>query len=127
MVAFWCGLVTRAPRRWHKVPCVQHSHVQRGVASPPISDRRLRHGFNLENGAAEMSQWFVSVTLHRYADGLIVPAAEPLVAYVRSTEHLTEDELLRFQRHIEAVIERHGPIYISKDMGMFEASQPDAG
>jgi hypothetical protein len=54
----------------------------------------------------------------------VVPEAEPLVAYVRSTGRLTEGELTRFQRHVEAVIERSGPIRISKEVGLFEASQP---
>jgi ubiquinone/menaquinone biosynthesis C-methylase UbiE len=95
---------------------------ERGTARP-MNDSRLPQGFNLEHGAAELSQWFASVTLHRYADALVVPEAEPLVAYVRSTGRLTEDELARFQRHVKAVIEQSGPIRISKDVGMFEASR----
>jgi hypothetical protein len=66
------------------------------------------------------------VTLHRYADALVVPKAEPLVAYVRSTGVLTEDELVRFHSYVEEVIERQGPIHISKDVGMFEACQSNA-
>ena len=93
----------------------------------PMSDRRQRTGFNLEHGAEELSQWFAFVTLHRYADALVVPEAEPLVAYIRSIGVLTEDELMRFQHHVEEVIERHGPIYISKDVGMFEACQSNPG
>jgi SAM-dependent methyltransferase len=92
-----------------------------------ISDRRLSTGFNLEHGAYELAQWFSSVTLHRYDDALVVPEVEPLVAYVRSTGYLTEDALARFQRHVEALIERDGPIHISKDAGMFEAYRHDAG
>lgn len=98
---------------------------RRGAANP-MSDRRLRTGFNLEHGTAELSQWFTSVTMHRYADALVVPEAESLVAYVRSAGRLTEDESTRFQSHVEDVIQRHGPIRISKDVGMFEASQPHA-
>jgi ubiquinone/menaquinone biosynthesis C-methylase UbiE len=108
---------------------VAHVHPRRWPGSDvanPMSDRRLRTGFNLEHGAAELSQWFTSVTMHRYADALVVPEAESLVAYVRSTGRLTEDESTRFQSHVEDVIQRHGPIRISKDVGMFEASQPHA-
>ena len=101
-----------------------HAPAQGSGASRPMNDSRLRSGFNLENGAAELSQWFASVTLHCYANALVVPEAEPLVAYVRSTGRLTEDELTRLQRHVEAVIERSGPIRISKEVGLFEASQP---
>jgi SAM-dependent methyltransferase len=96
---------------------------ERGTARP-MNDGRLPSGFNLENGAAELSHWFAAVTLHRYADALVVPEAEPLVAYVRSTGRLTADEVTRFQDHIEAVIAQHGPLRISKEVGMVEASQP---
>ncbi|MCG8347830.1 MAG: hypothetical protein MI924_08640 [Chloroflexales bacterium] len=91
-----------------------------------MNDSRLPQGFNLEHGAAEFAHWFAAVTLHRYADALVVPEAESLVAYVRSMRRLTADELSRFQSHIEAVIAQHGPICISKEVGMFEASQPIA-
>ncbi len=62
-------------------------------------------------------------TWHRYADALVVPEAEPLVAYVKSIGVLTEDELVRFQSHVEEIIERQGPIHINKSVGMFEACQ----
>ena len=109
---------------------VSHVHPfssQDRAAANPMSDRRQRTGFNLEHGAEELSQWFAFVTLHRYADALVVPEAEPLVAYIRSIGVLTEDELMRFQHHVEEVIERHGPISISKDVGMFEACQSNPG
>ena len=105
---------------------VSHVHPFRSqdrAAANPISDRRRLTGFNLEHGAEELSQWFAAVTLHHYADALVVPEAEPLVAYIRSIGVLTEDGLARFQYHVEEVIERQGPIYISKDVGMFEAYQ----
>jgi SAM-dependent methyltransferase len=108
---------------------VSHVHPFRSqdrAAANPISDRRQRTGFNLEHGAAELSQWFAFVTLHRYVDALVVPEAEPLVAYIRSIGVLTEDELVRFQHYVEEVIEQQGPIHISKDVGMFEACQPNA-
>jgi SAM-dependent methyltransferase len=88
-----------------------------------ISDRRLSTGFNLENGASELAQWFSSVILHRYDDALVVPEAEPLVEYVRSTGSLQEDALARLQHHVEAVIAQNGPIRISKEGGLFEAFQ----
>jgi ubiquinone/menaquinone biosynthesis C-methylase UbiE len=100
--------------------------AQERAAANPISDRRQHTGFNLEHGAEELSQWFATVTLHRYADALVVPEAEPLVAYVRSIGVLTEDELGRFRHYVADVIARHGPIHISKDVGMFEACQANA-
>ncbi len=105
---------------------VSHVHPFRSqdrAAAHPISDRRQRTGFNLEHGAEELSRWFAVVTLHRYADALVVPEAEPLVAYIRSIGVLPEDELAGFQHYVAEVIERQGPIHISKDVGMFEAGQ----
>jgi SAM-dependent methyltransferase len=102
----------------------RHARSPERETARPMNDSRLPSGFNLENGAAELSPWFTSVTLHRYGDALVVPEAEPLVAYVRSTGRLTEDELTRFQGHVEDVIQRNGPLCISKEVGMFEASQP---
>jgi SAM-dependent methyltransferase len=104
----------------------RHAPVQGSETSRPVNDSRLPSGFNLEHGAAELSQWFAVVIVHRYADALVVPDAEPLVAYVSSTGRLTEEEVSQFQRHIEADIAQHGPIRISKDVGMFEATQPIA-
>jgi SAM-dependent methyltransferase len=102
----------------------RHARSPESGTARPMNDSRLPQGFNLEHGRAELSHWFAAVTLHRYADALVVPDAEPLTSYVRSTGRLTADELARFQRHIEAVIAQHGPLHISKDVGMFEASQP---
>ena len=48
------------------------------------------------------------------------------MAYIRSIGILTEDELERFQRYVEEVIERYFQIYIRKDFGMFEACQSNA-
>ena len=107
----------------HLVSHVHPFRSQDRAAANPISDRRRHTGFNLEHGAEELSQWFAVVTIHHYADALVVPDAEPLVAYVRSIGILMEDELARFQYHVAEVIERQGPIHISKDVGMFEACQ----
>ena len=99
-------------------------HAPGSTVARPMNDRRQRTGFNLEHGATELSQWFGSVTLQRYADALVVPEAESLVMYVRSTGRLTEDELTRFQDYVQDLIAQHGSIRISKDVGMFEAAQP---
>jgi hypothetical protein len=102
----------------------RHARSPERETARPLSDSRQPSGFNLEHGAAELSHWFTAVTLHRYANALVVPEAKPLVAYVRSTGRLTEDELAKFQCHVAAVIERSGPIRISKEVGMFAASRP---
>lgn len=92
-----------------------------------INDRRLSTGFNLENGASELTQWFASVTLHRYDDALVIPEAEPLVAYVKAAGYLADDWIPMFKQHVEELIRRDGPIHISKGVGIFEAYRHDPG
>ncbi|MBI5959134.1 MAG: methyltransferase domain-containing protein [Chloroflexi bacterium] len=80
--------------------------------------------FTLENGAAQLTDQFSSVTMKRYADGLIVTEVEPLMAYAlsgRGKEILTGDQIEAFARFIEQEISKTGAIHISKDAGLFVA------
>ena len=81
--------------------------------------------FRLENGRTELSPWFSSITLHRYESDLIVTEAEPLVAYVLSmfvTPMITGEKINQFRSFVEQELAAHGPIHITKDTGLFEAS-----
>jgi len=89
-----------------------------------FNDNFLDSGFNLEHGGSELNRWFASVTLHRYDDALIVPAAEPLVAYVRASTDLPDDRLAELRRYLDDLLTHDGPLRISKDVGMFEAQKP---
>lgn len=86
-----------------------------------IADSGQETGFNLENGAAELSRRFSSVVMHRREDALVVTEAGPLVAYVEASEHLTGEELAVLRALAEEMIRREGSIRITKDVGMFEA------
>jgi SAM-dependent methyltransferase len=79
--------------------------------------------FTLENGAAQLAQWFPTVSLVRYEDGLLVDSAEPLVAYARSTlpEPAQPGALGRFSQFVEREIAGRGAIQITKDSGLFVA------
>jgi len=41
-------------------------------------------GFSLENGAAQLSQWLLEVSLRRYEGALVVTEAAPLIEYLLS-------------------------------------------
>lgn len=84
---------------------------------------RLTDTFTLENGSAQLAREFTHVTLHRYADSLIVTEAAPLVNYILSGRiTLNADR----QRDLTAFVEQElqqngGKLHITKDAGMFEA------
>lgn len=87
--------------------------------------------FGLENGLAQVSQWFSQVTLHRYEDSLVVTEADPLVAYVLSgtgnaKDVLVGEKLAAFIRFVERELVAHGAIRITKDSGMFEGLRDDS-
>jgi SAM-dependent methyltransferase len=83
--------------------------------------------FGLESGGEQLAQYFPHVTLHRYKDGLVVTEVESFVAYALSTDRSArlQENLASFTRLAEQEIDSKGAIYITKDVGMFEARKAD--
>ncbi len=79
--------------------------------------------FNLENGVAQLTQWFSHVTVRRYEDSLRVTQAAPLVDYVLSSTRLelNVDRRDEFEEFIEQELTNNGVIHITKDSGILEA------
>ncbi|MGB8645367.1 MAG: class I SAM-dependent methyltransferase [Anaerolineae bacterium] len=77
-------------------------------------------GFSLENGGDQLAPYFPDVTIRRYPDGLVVTAAEPLVAYARSVMVPGQgiEALKEFERIVREQIEVQGAIRIAKDSGV---------
>lgn len=85
--------------------------------------------FSLENGKAELVQWFADVRLYRYPDALVVTEAEPLVAFVASMlpTPLSGARRTQFMKFVEQELARDGAIRITKDSGLFVAVRPANG
>ncbi|MFO7743180.1 MAG: class I SAM-dependent methyltransferase [Anaerolineae bacterium] len=79
--------------------------------------------FGLENGAAQLSGYFVGVTCVRREDALVVTEAEPLIAYAKSMipESAWRQKRDVIARAVREQIATSGAIHIRKDSGMFEA------
>jgi len=80
--------------------------------------------FQLETGAAELKEYFASVTMNRYDDNLEVTVIEPIIAYMRSgfsSENITESKLMELQQELESELAQNGKIFITKDSGLFQA------
>ena len=83
--------------------------------------------FTLENGKAHLQRHFGHVTVRRYEDGLVVPDASALSAYVRSMASLadaTEEQLEKIDQTIAEEIGQRGQVTISKDAGVFVGREP---
>jgi ubiquinone/menaquinone biosynthesis C-methylase UbiE len=80
--------------------------------------------FDLENGRDQLAPWFSTIVLHRYDDALVITKAEPLIAYFLSTRiasALDGDARAELARRVEQELAAHGAIYVTKDIGLFEA------
>ncbi len=91
------------------------------------SFRCLSASFTLENGRAMLDRCFSEVSIRRYEDGLVVPDAEALSAYVRSMGSLADATDAQFDEIEEAIhehIRREGAMRIEKDAGLFIARKP---
>lgn len=82
--------------------------------------------FSLENGAAQLDEWFEDTELRRYEDSLAVTEAYPLVAYILSSvgnahSLLAGDRSGELAAFVERQLSVRGVIHITKDVGLFVA------
>ncbi len=79
--------------------------------------------FILENGAAQLEQWFSNVTCHYYNDALVITEVEPLVNYILSTAIFTDDQLAGFTQYLAQKLAHEGSLHIAKASGLFTATR----
>lgn len=84
------------------------------------------YSFSLENGAAQLSEWFGDVRLHRYEDSLAVTEGDPLIAHILSSVGdaeavLVGDRLEDLKSYVEAELSSQGVLRITKQVGLFVA------
>ncbi|MBA4385946.1 MAG: class I SAM-dependent methyltransferase [Anaerolinea sp.] len=81
--------------------------------------------FSLENGSAQLEQFFSQVMLTRYADSLMVTEKQPLIDYIFSGRLQLSDErkveLIKFIEHEFEIM--GGAFFVSKNSGVFEGKK----
>jgi SAM-dependent methyltransferase len=88
--------------------------------------------FDLEKGADQLLAWFPEVGIRRFEDALVVTEAEPLVAYVMSSNRAheilsplppreTERRVSALRAAVGRRLSDEGAIRITKDPGLFIA------
>jgi ubiquinone/menaquinone biosynthesis C-methylase UbiE len=111
----WCFAATNGAEHMHEL-----NDLLRPFGIPEFTTRP----FSLENGADQLAPFFAGVALHRYADGLIVPEVEPVVAYIQSGMGrglLSASDLDRLRTRIAHIVAEAGALHITKDSGLFVA------
>jgi ubiquinone/menaquinone biosynthesis C-methylase UbiE len=86
--------------------------------------------FGLENGLAQLAEWFPGAAMHRYRGALIFKEIEPILAYVLSEgtvkSELTGRKRAEFTRFLEQKLARHGEIRVTVDKGLIKAYKEQA-
>ena len=75
--------------------------------------------FCLENGSFWLWPWFTRLTCLRQENGLRVPEMEPVLAYLASTQALSEEAMRECAALLEQELAERGAIHIQKDSGLF--------
>lgn len=86
--------------------------------------RLSSNSFSLENGAAQLREYFARVELKRYPDALIVTEAAPLTDYILSGRiELPPERQADLAECVSQTLQANrGKFYITKEAGLFEAS-----
>ena len=77
--------------------------------------------FGLESGEDQLEPWFEGIEMRRHENALAVTEADPLIAYVASSDRLNEDQLMALRKIVEEELQEKGVIHIRKDQGLFAA------
>lgn len=99
-----------------------HELVQRFDPNRPKRES-MTDSFTLENGAAQLEEWFEQVELRRYPDALHVNDAALLSDFILSLwDDLSEDQQSALRAYVaQELAARGGEIHIAKDSGIFTA------
>ena len=77
--------------------------------------------FSLENGEAQLSQWFPNITVTHYQDSLLITEVDGLLSWAESwAGSVFGDRLGVFLTFLEEEFRRQGAIHVTKDSGLFE-------
>jgi ubiquinone/menaquinone biosynthesis C-methylase UbiE len=86
--------------------------------------RRHAEAFGLETGPEQLQPSFADVRIERFEDGLAVTDAEPVLAYIRSSERYHGEDLTGARETVQEAIARHGAFTIAKRQGVISCRKP---
>ena len=95
-----------------------------GVAT--ITRETITSAFTLENGTAQLQEFFSHVDMSRYEDNLRVTDLSAIMDYIRSmtsTSEFTEEQFQGIEREFTDAIKKNGEIFITKEAGLFLAQK----
>ena len=89
-----------------------------------MNTRGGRVAFGLETGAEQLQPFFADIRVERFEDGLAVTDAEPVLAYIRSSERYHGEDLTGARETVRKAIERHGAFAVAKHQVVISCRKP---
>ena len=86
----------------------------------PVESVQTATQFNLDSGASDLALWFTEVEVERRKSVLVVTEATPLVEYVMSGTHLSDEEISRLHAYFDREIQLNGAFRITTEAGIFK-------
>jgi hypothetical protein len=78
----------------------------------------------LETGPEQLRPFFADIRVEWFVSGLAVTDAEPVLAYIRSSERYQGEDLAGARETVEKAIARHGAFTIAKPLGVIGCRKP---
>ena len=85
---------------------------------PGYEPRDATPPFGLETGPEQLQPFFADIRVERFEDGLAVTDAEPVLAYIGSSERYHGEDLTGVRKTVQKAIALHGAFTIAKRQGV---------
>ena len=119
---------TNGNNHMKELPLLVPEEIRQATTSFRVRGEGEALAFRLENGRSLLEPYFNQIDLHLYDDGLYITEVEPLLAYafsmIKPDEDVPETAVTQLRQAWAAKIEADGGIHISKDSGVFVATNP---
>ena len=101
-----------------------HFEQLQSLVGPERPFWRHTEAFGLETGPPQLDEYFDDVQVERFDTGLAVTEAEPVLAYVRSSESYDGGDLTHVEAAVEAAIARESVFRITTTPGLITCRKP---
>jgi hypothetical protein len=91
---------------------------------PGYEPRDATPPFGLETGPEQLQPFFADIRVERFKGGLAVTDAEPVLAYLRSSERYCCEDLTGARTTVQKAIARHGAFTIAQRLGAISYRKP---
>lgn len=95
-----------------------------GALVPGWDLGRHAEGFGLETGPEQLQPFFADIRVERFEGGLAVTDAEPVLAYIRSSERYDGEDLTGAGTTVQKAIARYGAFTIAQRLGVISCRKP---